>query len=325
MRKKAFAAVIVFLMLTVFVPEPTFAAWTQAKGHAYNQLTVSRYVTGKKFTTVQADYDNIAKGTGDDIRVLRTAGFVSESISYYGEYGITDTLTVFTSIPWKWTKSDDTRRYGNSDGPTGIGDIDFGLRYNLTQNVLGTGALMSIQGAVKIPKAYEYGHPLKELSLGDGQYDAKLELLLGRGLGKAYAGLTAGYKYRFENNEYYSFKPSDQVSVKIWGGYALLSWLSIRGLVDWTKSVGNAEVSDELIIENYQYGGLSKSKDNVLIRDTLGLEPSYLNTTISLAFNITQKIQTVFSYGTDLKGIPPFESRDWAKGETFSVAWVYMY
>jgi hypothetical protein len=63
----------------------------------------------------------------------------------------------------------------------------------------------------------------------------------------------------------------------------------------------------------------------VLIRDTLGLEPSYLNATISLAFNITQKIQTVLSYGTDLKGIPPFESRDWAKGETFSVAWVYMY
>jgi len=325
MRKKVFAAVIVFLTLTVFVSDPTFAAWTQAKGHAYNQLTVSQYVTGKKFTTVQADYDNIVKGTGDDIRVIRTAGFVSESISYYGEYGITDTLTVFTSIPWKWTKSDDTRRYAGSDGANGVGDIDLGLRYNLTQNVLGTGTVMSIQGAVKIPEAYEYGHPLKELSLGDGQYDAKLELLFGRGFGKGYAGLTAGYKYRFENSEHYSFKPSDQVSIKIWGGYAVLSWLSIRGLVDWTKSVGNARVSDELIIENYQYGVLSKSKDNVLIRDTLGLEPSYLNASMFLVFNITQKIQTVLSYGTDLKGIPPFESRDSAKGETFSVAWVYKY
>ena len=325
MRKKAFAGIIVFLTLTVFVSEPTFAAWTQAKGHAYNQLTVSQYVTGKKFTTVQADYDNIVKGTGDDIRVIRTAGFVSESISYYGEYGITDTLTVFTSIPWKWIKTNATAKQLGDDGPEGVGDIDLGLRYNLTQNVLGTGTVMSIQGAVKIPEAYEYGHPLKESSLGDGQYDAKLELLFGRGFGKGYAGLTAGYKYRFENSEHYSFKPSDQVSIKIWGGYAVLSWLSIRGLVDWTKSVGNAEVSEELIIENYQYGGFDRSKDNVLIRDTLGLEPSYLNASMSLAFNITQKIQTVLSYGTDLKGIPPFESRDSAKGETFSVACVYLY
>ena len=325
MRKKVFAAVIIFLTLTVFVSDPTFAAWTQAKGHAYNQLTVSRYVTGKKFTTVQADYDNVVKGTGDDIRVLRTANFVSESISYYGEYGITDTLTVFTSIPWKWIKTNATAKQLGDDGPEGVGDIDLGLRYNLTKNLLDAGVLMSIQGAVKIPEAYEYGHPLKELSLGDGQYDAKLELVLGKGFSKGYAGFTGGYKYRFENSKHYSFKPSDQVSVKIWGGYAVLSWLSIRGLVDWTKSVGNAEVSDELIIENYQYGGFDRSKDNVLIRDTLGLEPSYLNASMSLAFSITQKIQTVLSYNTDLKGIPPFESRDSAKGETFSVAWVYLY
>ncbi len=325
MRKKVFAAVIVFLTLSVFVSVPTFAAWTQAKGHAYNQLTVSQYVTGKKFTTVQADYDNVVKGTGDDIRVRRTDEFKSASITYYGEYGITDTLTVFTSIPWKWTKTNNTIKQLGDDGPEGVGDIDLGLRYNLTRNVLGTGVLMSIQGAVKIPEAYEYGHPLKEFSLGDGQYDAKLELVLGKGFSKGYAGFTGGYKYRFENGKHYSFKPSDQVSVKIWGGYPVLPWLSIRGLVDWTKSVGNAEVSEELIIENFQYGGFDRSKDNVLIRDTLGLEPSYLNASMSLAFNITQKIQTVLSYGTDLKGIPPFESRDSAKGETFSVAWVYKY
>src|SRR3990167_5332029 len=105
MRKKVFAALIVFLMLTVFGSVPSFAAWTQAKGHAYNQLTLSQYVTGKKFTTVEADYDDVVKGTGNDIRVRRTESFVSQSITYYGEYGITDTLTVFTSIPWKWTKS----------------------------------------------------------------------------------------------------------------------------------------------------------------------------------------------------------------------------
>jgi len=213
MNKRALVILIILLTGTLFIATSVFAAWTQPKGHAYNQLTFSYYVTKKKFTTLKYDKDSATiYSTGDGVNRIATAKYISESITYYGEYGITDTLTVFTAIPWKWARSDDTMRYAEERGPSGIGDIDFGLRHRLIQNLFGSGVLMSLQGTVKIPEGYEYGHPLRELSLGDGQYDTTIALLFGRGLGKGYAWLNTGYKYRFENDEYYPFKPSHLAS-----------------------------------------------------------------------------------------------------------------
>jgi hypothetical protein len=331
MKHKALLICLFFLTGFFFISDPVLAAWTQPKGHAYNQLTFSQYVTRKKFTTVKysgpGNTGNVL-GYGGDVTRVETAKFTSTKITYYGEYGIIDSLTVFTSIAWDWQESDDTIRYSGSRGPSGVGDIGLGLRYSLVQNLFGSGVLMSLQGEVKIPEAYKYSNPLENLSLGDGQYDATLALLFGRGLGKGYAWLNAGYKFRFENNKFdpINFRPSDQIKVTFGGGYAVTSWLSIRGLIDWAKSVGNAAVSQELITENgICCGGLAKDQDNLLIRDTLGLEPSSLAAGIDLAFNIKPQIQTVLSYNRDLKGFKPFESRDWSLGETFSLALVYMY
>jgi hypothetical protein len=303
-----------------------FAGWTQPKGHAYNQLTFSHYSTGKKFTTVKFDASENITGTGGEVNRVQTAGFTSTKISYYGEYGIVDTLTVFLSGGWDWQESDDTIRYSGENGPSGIGDINLGLRYNLFQNLLGN--VVSFQGEVKIPEAYDYKNPLKFLSLGDGQYDLTLAFVLGRGLPKGYAWFNAGYKFRFENDKFspVNFKPSDQIKVSFGGGYPVTSWLSIRGLLDWTKSIGNASVSEALIAEEGTNGiDVVRLQDNVLIRDTLGLEPDALSAGIDLAFNIKPAIQTVLSYTRDLRGFKPFKSKDWALGETWSLALVYLY
>ncbi|MCK5511218.1 MAG: hypothetical protein KAI96_00315 [Thermodesulfovibrionia bacterium] len=328
MKHKALLICLFFLTGFFFISDPVLAAWTQPKGHAYNQLTFGHYVTKKKFTTLMFDSSGEIIGWGDDVNRVQQPKFTSTKITYYGEYGIIDSLTVFITIPWDWQKSDDTIRYSGERGPSGVGDIGLGLRYNLVQNLFGSGVLMSLQGEVKIPEAYEYGSPLEDLSLGDGQYDATLALLFGRGLGKGYAWLNAGYKFRFENNQFdpINFRPSDQIKVIVGGGYAVTSWLSIRGLIDWAKSVGNASVSQELIIENgICCGGLARHQDHVLIRDTLGLEPSSLAAGIDLAFNIKPQIQAVLTYNRDLNGFKPFESRDWSLGETYSLALVYMY
>jgi hypothetical protein len=224
---------LVFLIISFFTGGEAFAGWTQPKGHAYNQLTFSHYATGKKFTTLDFDSNGEIIGiTGDDVRRTETAGFTSTKISYYGEYGIVDTLTVFVSGGWDWQESDDTIKFAGENGPSGIGDIDLGLRYNLVQNLFGSGVITSFQGTVKIPEAYEYRNPLKFLSLGDGQYDLTLALLFGRGLGKGYAWLNTGYKFRLENDKFspINFKPSDQVKVSFGGGYSITSWLSLRVL-----------------------------------------------------------------------------------------------
>jgi hypothetical protein len=332
MKKRILAVLFVLLLGSFYVSNAAFAAWTQAKGHSYNQLTLQYYVNDHKWTTVQYDKpgDVITKVDEKNIHRVRTAKFETISTTYYGEYGIIDDLTVFTAIPWKIVSSDDTRIHSGYNRQYGLGDIDFGLRYNLSPNFFDlSGFVMSVQGTVKIPEAYTYGDPLLELSLGDGQYDATAVLQFGRGLGKGYAWLNAGYKWRLENHKFYHFKPSDQIKVSFGGGYAVTSWLSIRGLIDYTRSVGNATISEDLRVYAMLQGqAMDRSKDNILIRDSLGLEPTSLSFSTDLAFTIVDKVQTVLSYGTNIGG-PDWadwlRAKDSGKGENVSVALVYMW
>jgi hypothetical protein len=335
MKRRVLVSIILITGL-IFIANKAFSAWTQPKNNAYNQLTLSYYKTTQKYTSMNVDHIGVVQDPNTGIELKDTEEFTSTKLTYYSEYGVTDNFTVFLTIPYDWQRSNDTMKYAGEDGPSGIGDINLGFRKKLVDNIMGSGVLMSLQAEVKIPEAYDYDHPLENLSLGSGQYDARLSFLFGRGFGKGYGWINAGYKWRFENDEWdpLTFKPSDEFKLSIGGGYAVLSWLSIRGLVDWTKSVGNADVSNELIWENWtNYGGFRKDRDIVLIKDTLGLEPDALSVGIDLAFNIS-KVATflkdtfphkeiVVSYNTEISGWDKFRTKDFSKGETVSIAFVF--
>jgi hypothetical protein len=330
MSKRILMVILLSAFSIAFMTGNAFSAWTQAKGHSYNQLTFSYYDTTEKITTIEHDHDGAITNIYGDAHGEAQEAFVSKKITYYGEYGITDKLTAFTSIAYDWQKSNDALKYAGENGPSGVGDINLGLRQNLAGNLLGKGILMSIQGQIKIPEAYDYGNPLTHLSLGNGQYDATLAVLFGKAFNpKGYGWANIGYNFRFENDEFdpMSFDPSDEIKISLGGGYPLTSRLSIRGIVAWTKSVGNASVSEALIRENYKYGGFAEHGDVVVIKDTLGLEANSLSVGVSLAFNITPQIQTVVSYDRTLPalGWGPFETKDAALGETFGLALVYMH
>ena len=313
-----------------FLSGNAFSAWTQAKGHSYNQLTFSYYDTTEKMTSIEHDEEGAILDIYGDVHKEDQEAFVSKKITYYGEYGITDKLTVFTAIPYDWQKSNDAIKYAGERGPSGVGDINIGLRQNLAGNLFGQGMLMSLQGQVKIPEAYDYGNPLTHLSLGNGQYDATLAILFGKAFSpKGYGWANIGYNFRFENDQFdpMTFDPGDEIKISIGGGYPITSRLSIRGIVAWTKSVGNASVSEELIRENYKYGGFAAHDDVVLIKDSLSIEADSLSAGVSLAFNITPQMQTVFSYDRTLRaaGWGPFETKDSALGNTYGIALVYMH
>lgn len=321
-KKKVAVAFLVVIVAVIFISSDSLAGWTQPKGHMYNQVSFAHYTSSRKYTTLETR-EGVVVGTSSAKERIRTAKFESHTFSYYGEYGITDTLTVFTSIPfWKATKSDDTIRYSGSRGPSGLGDIDVGLRYNLFKSFVG--GPLSLQTTVKVPVP-EYEDPLRNLNLGDGQYDVTVALFWGAGLGKGYVWVLPGYKYRFENHEYYPFKPSDQIKAMIGGGYAITPKIGMRFLIDWAKSVGNASVSEELIIANYAYGGRAFQKDNVLIRDTLVLEPDIFNVGASLVYKIKPNIDAVLSYNVDVGGAGIFQTRDYGVGETYTLALAYSF
>ena len=326
MRRKVILPLVLLIGL-VFISTESFAGWTQAKGHSYNQLTYSFYRTTQKFTTINHDSDGVITETDYSIQRDATEEFESQKISYYGEYGVTDTFTVFLSGGWDWQRTNDTIRYAGRDGPSGIGDINVGLRQNLIKNIPGTGVIMSFQTEVKIPEAYDYGNPTTHQSLGDGQYDWTGGLVFGRGLGKGYAVLSVMYKYRFENDEHdpLTFKPSDQMKYSLSGGYSLTSWMSLRANIEWAESVGNAEVSDELVAANWATGGEKRHEEVVIIKDSLGLAQDVLTAGVSLAINLAPKWQTVLSYNEVLTGFGDLRTKDASLGKTSSIALVYMH
>jgi hypothetical protein len=326
MRKRIFA-VLLILCGSIFISHEAFAAWTQAKGHSYNSLGLSYYKTTEKFTTLHRDSESELTTTSGSTYLDQAEEFNSTKISYYGEYGITDTLTAVASVWWDWQRSNDTMNFDNEDGPSGIGDITLGLRYNLSPNLLGSGVIMSVQGQVKIPEAYDYNHPLFDLSQGDGQYDTTLLLQFGRGLGKGYAVFNVGYKYRFENDQFdpETFKPSDEFKMTLAGGYAVTSWLSLTGSLDWKDSLGNADVSNEMVTRSFETGLKKSTARNELIRDSLALEQSALNGTVGLQFNIAPNVQTILSYSSDLSGGGYFKTSNNALGRTVGLNLVYIH
>ncbi|RJR22224.1 MAG: hypothetical protein C4581_01215 [Nitrospiraceae bacterium] len=338
MRRKV---VLMFLMLAgcLFISNNALAAWTQAKGHSYNQLTLSHYKTIEKFTTIEKHeaVDGVSKSS--EIKDTHAKPYRNEEeeftatkLSYYVEYGLIEDLTVIFSGGFEYVRSNDIlNNTGDTDEVTGIGDIILGVRQKISNNV--AGGPMSVQLDIKIPEAYDYDNPVDFQALGDGQYDALLKLKYGRGFSWGYAVLDAGYKYRFENEQLdpFTFKPSDTVIVSLSGGYNATPWLSIRAKLDWDKSIGNAKISNEFITYHGPDGLSEETAKTVMILDTLGLEKDSLTAGLALAFTVAKNMQVVASYDWTLDGtgpfkdwnFGPFKSRNSSIGETLSLALAY--
>lgn len=168
------------MMAVLAVSQPCFAgAWTQEKGASYHQFTLNLYYADRYFDDAGHEQDMADNGEFRDINV-----------SYYGEYGLMDRLTVFGAAAYKeLTYEDDTVE---SDS-YGVSDIDLGLRFKLMDSNLG---IVSVQTLVKVPEAYDEDD---EVPLGNGQYDFECRLQYGKSLYPVipgYMNLEAGYRWR---------------------------------------------------------------------------------------------------------------------------------
>ncbi|MBI4825288.1 MAG: hypothetical protein HY807_02560 [Nitrospirae bacterium] len=342
--KKILVLFFIFFTGCFLISNEALAAWTQAKGHSYNQLSYSYYVSQNKYSTS-------TQGGGGAVYRVPSSKFTSTDVSFYTEYGVVDTVTIFTSFAYKQPKSDDTLKYSGEKGPSGIGDVDFGLRYNIVPNlftVFGGKGLFSLQGTVTTPEFYDFGFPLSHLSNGDGHYSSKLELLSGWALGKGYLLCNLGYKYMWENNNIdiwdtnnptldrsqpYDYRYSDQVKFFLGGGYAVHPKVEVRGSLEYTKSIGNSYVSENLLnAYRTDYGGQAEATEkgieprNLLIKDTLGLEPEVITLGVGLAITTSPQTQLVLSLNQDVGGFETFfRTRNAGEGTTYGAAFVYMH
>jgi len=209
-------SVILFLVGAAFALIPTQAlagAWTAKKGAVYSKAAINYFATSSRF--------------GDD-NLNGFERFRDVNASFYLEYGIEDNLTFFAATAVK-----DLRNTANgaSTDNFGVGDVDLGLRYNITNEPV----VFSVQGLFKAPFLYDED---ADLPLGNGQIDVEGRALIGKSLGAlGYFGLEAGYRFRAD-------APVDEFRYLVEYGFDLSDASYFRTKLDGTIGLGNA---DEII------------------------------------------------------------------------------
>lgn len=158
-----------------------WGAWTRESGEFSDKVEVN-YVTINKFKEI--------------------------NLRNYLEYGLTDSITAFSSITYMWdsnhfhsTTYDNTSAVGQwvttdtTIKANGFGDFDLGLKHRIIRGDFGS-LSHAIKG--KIPGPYDKNDPLP---LGNGEYELEYHMMYGYSLYQwfpGYLNFDAGYRLRFD-------------------------------------------------------------------------------------------------------------------------------
>ena len=252
------------------LPNAAYAgAWTAKEDTFYNKLSFNYFSSDKSFGG----------------NVPGQARFTDANITYYLEYGITDSLTFFGSVPYKGlTVKYPTGKVENG----GIGDVDLGLRYQLLKQ----GSLVvSTSLLFKAPYLYSRN---EKIPFGNRQEDVEGRLLLGYGLGRyGYLGAEVGYRYRAE-------APADEFRYLLEYGFNATDELYLRAKFDGNVSQGN-----------------SKAPRSNIANPNLNLAFDLTKLELTTGWKIDKSNAIEFS------ATPNTSGRNTLKGTNYSVAWVF--
>lgn len=259
--------------LMIGLPLWAFAggAWPSGAGHGY--IKVSEW-----FTVADQHYTD----TGDlDPNV--TIGVYNTNL--YGEYGVTDNLTLIGYIPiFSRTFFNNTVSKVTGDvilpgeSLNGIGDLDLRLKYTF----LNAGIVASIQGGIGLPLGKDSGGSLGNLQTGDGETN-----FLGRvDLSKSFAvGSNSGYVSLYGGYNKRSKGFSDELHFGVEGGMGLGSRFWVIARLYGVQSRNNGNSTDVPI-------GTSLFSNNA----------EFLSFSPELSYQLTSHIGIAASIGTALSG-----------------------
>lgn len=283
------SALFILLTSTVWA-----GAWTMPQGKLYTRVAYSEYDSQRFFNE---NGTSKAYSPGDAGK-KRAFDYDEQTWSIYGEYGLLDNLTLIGSLDYKeleWTFQSITLANGKHIGDkdtksSGLGDINFGLRYRLLATESGA---LSLQAMYKTAEAYDEKHlDSTEIQLGDAQDDFEMRLQYGQSLYPVipgYFNVEAGYRWR---SEYMA----DEFVYLVEIGTDITNSLYIRSKLDGTANVGNgADAPTDLVDSNPCEVDLGKLE-------------------ITLGYKINPQVSLEASYFDELYGA------NTTKGETWSLA-----
>ncbi len=181
------AHLLVFaLLLCMVVPEARTQAWPQPKGGAYLKLSRGRSTAARQW-----DFDGTEKPYSPDVD---GNAFFDRSVYLYGEYGLTDHLTLVALIPYKRLSVLDRQFAFTTEG---IGSVRLGVRVGLKSffHVRAPAPAMALNVLVTVPVGYTRN---LTPSLGPGQADVEATFSYGASFYPlpAYAQASLGLRLR---------------------------------------------------------------------------------------------------------------------------------
>lgn len=303
---------IVFLL---FTQDSRAGAWCAPRGAFYGKLSLNRYTTDRTFTS------------GGGKKHLEKGGkFYDTNVTFYGEYGLLDRLTLSVSLPYKWLRSSYWNEYEKNDELkrkymvaryTGMGDIEAGLKLGLFKEPF----VGSLQFLYKNPGLYT---SREHVLPGNNQSDYEIRLLGGKSLWPfpGYCGAEIGYRFRAK-------APSDEFRYLIEFGMDLYGPLSMRVKLDGIKSMHNADLPTPEKSARSAYvdattgrvvvSSAGSSSRQLASNPSLGLEYDLDKLETTLCLKLTTSWSTEFTYTAYPYG------RNIAGGQQYSFAIVYYF
>jgi hypothetical protein len=204
--------------IIIIIATFTFAGgWTQKKGSGFYKLDF-RYLPGK------AVYNDDGEKVQSKLSDL--------SFGIYAEYGLSNSLTLFTTwIPFQKISIKDSAGtvFSSPIEESGIGDASIGVRYLITSF---NNSVLSISGALGIPLGNTSVD--NKLWLGTGEWNQTIGLEFGHSFYPARAYVSSGVYYRNKNEGF-----SDDIKWGVESGYSFNENLSIIGKFHGLNTLNN--------------------------------------------------------------------------------------
>ena len=207
--KKYLVMLFSIIFIFLFSKSLTAGAWTQQKGKGYFQI-------GSQILRANQFYE--PGGNKIDITTLG-----DYTVTFYGEYGITNDLTVIGSIPF-FRRITLNRVEGinsgaelfGGDSKNGISDFDIGLKYGIAK--FGS-TVLSVSLSIGIPVGDT--EQKNGLYTGDGEWNQQLAVGIGHSFsGPFYFSADVGFNNRVEGY-------SDEVRYNLELGYSWQKFIFI--------------------------------------------------------------------------------------------------
>lgn len=187
---------LLVLTLSFLSVTNTFSqAWTKEKGKSFLKLDFTTLTGNQLFN--------------DKSEVVDFQDYSFNTMSFYGEYGITNKLTAVGYIPFLQSNLLKESALGPEASNAGFGDVDLGFRYAIFQEKFP----LTLTVMVGIPSGNNTDE--NQLYTGDGEFNQMVKLA--SGVGKGNWWLQGGVGYNNRSNDF-----SDEVRIDAEFGYKLL-------------------------------------------------------------------------------------------------------